>query len=95
MFGDFNPFAHIIVADWFEPKGRKHHTGCVYQNGEWLFEAASKADFDSLDRKSWFAEVTYKNTTIYATFDGTNPDESLTEINVCQTVFYLRKPFVN
>ena len=95
LFGDFNPFAQIIVADWFDPKGRKHHTGCVYQDGEWLFEAASKADFDSLDRKSWFAEVTYKNTTIYATFEGTNPNESLTEINVRQTVFYPRKPFVN
>ncbi len=95
LFGDFNPFAQIIVADWFDPKGRKHHTGCVYQDGEWLFEAGSKADLDSLDRKSWFAEVTYKNTTIYATFDGTNPNESLTEINVRQTVFYPRKPFVN
>jgi len=95
LFGDFNPFAQIIVADWFDPKGRKHHTGCVYQDGEWLFEAASKADLDSMDRKSWFAELTYENTTIYATFDGNNPNESLTEINVRQTVFYPRKPFVN
>ncbi len=93
LFGDFNPFADEISGDWFNPKGRKHHTGCVYQDGQWLFEAASKKDLH--EKKSWFAEVTDKTTTIWATFDGANPNRSLTEINVRQTVFYPRKPFIN
>ena len=42
MFGGFNPFADEVKGDWFDPMGRKHHTGCVYIDGRWLFEAASK-----------------------------------------------------
>jgi hypothetical protein len=41
FFGDFNPFADPIRGDWFDPRGRKHHTGAVYLNGEWLTEAAT------------------------------------------------------
>ncbi len=39
FFGEFNPFADRIHGDWFDPRGRKHHTGAVYLNGEWLTEA--------------------------------------------------------
>jgi len=85
------------------PGGRKHHTGCVYQDGEWLFEAGKKADLfveagrfgEQKTDKAWFAEVGEKTTTVYATFGGSNPNESLTEVNVRQTVFYPRKPFLN
>jgi alpha-N-arabinofuranosidase len=38
-FGGFNPYDDLIRGDWFEPKGRPHHTGAVYLNGEWLVEA--------------------------------------------------------
>jgi len=41
LFGDFNPFADEIRGDWFNGKGRKHHTGAVYLNGDWLTEAVS------------------------------------------------------
>ncbi len=95
LFGDFNPFADEVTGDWFNPKGRKHHTGCVYQNGAWLFEAASKEDLDSLENKSWFAQVDDQSTIVWATFEGSDPNKSLTEVNVRQTVFYPRKPFVN
>ncbi len=40
FFGGFNPYTNLIRGDWFEPKGRPHHTGAVYLNGEWLIEAA-------------------------------------------------------
>jgi alpha-L-arabinofuranosidase len=40
FFGNFNPYTNEIRGDWFNPKGRKHHTGAVYLNGEWLVEAA-------------------------------------------------------
>ena len=41
FFGDFNPYNDLIHGDWFNPKGRPHHTGAVYLNGDWLIEAAS------------------------------------------------------
>ncbi len=41
LFSDFNPYADVIRGDWFEPKGRTHHTGAVYLNGEWLTEAVT------------------------------------------------------
>ena len=40
FFGAFNPYSDTIRGDWFEPRGRPHHTGAVYLNGEWLIEAA-------------------------------------------------------
>ena len=96
IFADFNPFGDEVNGDWFGPLGRKHHTGCVYIEGEWLFEAESKKDLQNPKwKKSWFAEVGDKVTTIWATFDKANPNEHLTEINVRQTVFYPRKPFTN
>jgi alpha-N-arabinofuranosidase len=39
VFGDFNPYADLIHGDWFDPKGRAHHTGAVYLDGQWLIEA--------------------------------------------------------
>jgi len=39
FFGDFNPYQDLIQGDWFDPRGREHHTGAVYLNGEWLTEA--------------------------------------------------------
>ncbi len=44
FFGNFNPFADEIHGDWFNGQGRKHHTGAVYLNGEWLTEAVSLDD---------------------------------------------------
>jgi hypothetical protein len=40
FFGSFNPYSDLIHGDWFDPKGRQHHTGAVYLNGDWLIEAA-------------------------------------------------------
>jgi len=41
FFGEYNPFNDLIHGDWFNPKGREHHTGAVYLNDEWLIEAAA------------------------------------------------------
>jgi len=41
MFGAFNPYSDVIRGDWFNPKGREHHTGAVYLEGEWFDEAAT------------------------------------------------------
>ncbi len=41
FFGQFNPYRDRIGGDWFNPKGRVHHTGAVYLKGHWLTEATS------------------------------------------------------
>src|ERR1039458_7137894 len=39
FFGSYNPYRDLIVGDWFNGKGRPHHTGEVYLNGKSLWEA--------------------------------------------------------
>jgi hypothetical protein len=107
FFGRFNPYSDLIHGDWFDPRGRQHHTGAVYLNGEWLTEAAKLDDVlkptagDAVVRPEgsgaplWFAEVDNENTTIWAQFKGVNPNEQLVEINVRRTVFYPEKPGMN
>jgi alpha-N-arabinofuranosidase len=100
LFGDFNPYSNLIAGDWFNPKGRDHHTGAVYLNGHWLTEAAKLEDVlkpagDVAEEQLWFAQVDSSNTTIWAQFKAVNPNESEVEINVRQTVFYPEKPGMN
>ena len=96
LFGTFNPFADEIRGDWFDPKGRKHHTGAVYLDGEWLVEAASLdevlAGTPSKLGPLWFAEVGEKTTRFHAQFPGVDPNERLVEVNVRRTVFYPDAP---
>ena len=44
FFADFNPYRDLIRGDWFDPRGREHHTGAVYLKGHWLTEAARLDD---------------------------------------------------
>ena len=90
FFGNFNPYADLIHGDWFDPRGREHHTGAVYLNGEWLTEAARLEDFMKEPGKTplWFGRVSTNTTTIWAQFPGVDPNAHLVEINVRQTVFY-------
>ena len=97
FFGGFNPYSDSIHGDWFDPRGRGHHTGAVYLNGDWLKEAATKADVErpSGTTSLWFAVVDVKSTTIWARFPGADPNKELVEINVRQTVFYPEKTGIN
>ena len=97
FFGDFNPYSDLIHGDWFNPRGRNHHTGAVYLNGHWLTEAANLSDvLKSIGNTPlWFGQVDDTNTTIWAQFGHVNPNETEVEINVRQTVFYPEKPGVN
>jgi alpha-N-arabinofuranosidase len=93
FFGAFNPYSDLIHGDWFVPKGRAHHTGAVYLNGDWLAEAASldnvmnSTGSDAL----WFGQVDKEDTTIWAQFKSVDPNREHVEINVRQTVFYPQK----
>ncbi|MGB2862131.1 MAG: DUF1565 domain-containing protein, partial [Sedimentisphaerales bacterium] len=97
FFGDFNPYSDLINGDWFNPKGRQHHTGAVYLNDHWLTEAAKQDDVlkPISNTPLWFGQVDNTNTTIRAQFDNVNPNEAEVEINVRQTLFYPDKTGVN
>jgi alpha-N-arabinofuranosidase len=97
FFGGFNPYNDLIHGDWFSPKGRQHHTGAVYLNGDWLTEAANLDDVlkPAATNALWFGQVDKENTTIWAQFQGVNPNEQLVEINVRRTVFYPEKTGMN
>jgi len=94
FFGSFNPYNDLIHGDWFNAKGREHHTGAVYLNGEWLTEAARREDVlqPTGETPLWFGQVEGESTTIWAQFKGVNPNEQLVEINVRRTVFYPDQP---
>jgi alpha-N-arabinofuranosidase len=94
FFGTFNPYADVLHGDWFEDKGRVHHTGAVYLNGAWLSEAATLDEVLKPvgDTPLWFARVDAKNTTLWAQCKGINPNADQVEINVRRTVFYPDRP---
>jgi len=97
FFGSFNPYSDLIHGDWFSARGRQHHTGAVYLNGDWLTEAARLDDVlkPAAAAALWFGQVDKENTTIWAQFKAVNPNEQLVEINVRRTVFYPEKPGMN
>jgi len=97
FFGNFNPYSDLIRGDWFDPKGRQHHTGCVYLNGNWMIEAIT---FDELKKPTdktplWFGKVEKDTTTIWAQFKSVNPNKEQVEINARKVVFYPNKNFIN
>jgi alpha-N-arabinofuranosidase len=97
FFGKFNPYSDLIHGDWFMDKGRAHHTGAVYLNGDWLTEAATIDDVMKPQGAAalWFGKVDQQNTTIWAQFKGVDPNAQSVEINVRQTVFYPKKTGIN
>ena len=97
FFGAFNPYADLIHGDWFEPKGRAHHTGAVYLDGEWLTEAAQLDDVLKPAGPSplWFGRVDKDTTTLWAQFGSIDPRAHLIEINVRPTVFFPEKTGVD
>lgn len=94
FFHGFNPYSDLIHGDWFDGRGRDHHTGAVYLNGAWLIEAGKLEDvlMPVGSAPAWFARVDRANTTILAQFPGVNPNRQHVEINVRRTVFYPDKP---
>ena len=96
FFGAFNPYADLIHGDWFDPRGRQHHTGAVYLNGVWLTEAARLEDVVKPANPGasllWFGKVEKDTTTLWAQFKDIDPNSQLVELNVRKTVFYPDKP---
>ena len=97
FFASFNPYGDLIHGDWFNPKGRQHHTGCVYLNGSWMVEAISLDELMKPAGQSplWFGQVGKDTTTIWAQFREVNPNNEQVEINTRKVVFYPDKNFIN
>ncbi|MDX9883533.1 MAG: right-handed parallel beta-helix repeat-containing protein [Prolixibacteraceae bacterium] len=99
FFGNYNPYTDIIHGDWFNDKGRSHHTGEVYLNGRSLWEAAlfehvlnpPKQELrpqETSQPNFWYCESDKENTYLFANFGDKDPNEELVEINVRQSCFY-------
>lgn len=99
IFGEYNPYKDLVRGDWFNDKGRVHHTGEVYLNDKSLWEMEllekvlrPRAVEDNYDPAgstyTWFCESDEAHTYIYANFQGANPNKELVEINVRKACFY-------
>ncbi len=106
FFGDYNPYKDIIHGDWFNDKGRIHHTGDVYLNGKSLWEVenlekvlnpvAVEGNFDPEGSTyTWYCESDDENVSIYANFQEADPNRETVEINVRKTCFYPEKNNIN
>lgn len=80
LFGPYNPYKDVIVGDWFDGKGRPHHTGDVYRNGVSLNESNLLERVlapDAAAPNPWFAKVDDQNTYIYAVVNRYRPPPSI------------------
>lgn len=96
-FGTFNPFASTVHGDWFDARGRVHHRGMVYLNGEWMAEAASCEEVvkPMTATPLWFASVDPTSTVIRAQFKDVDPNRADVEIAKRYTVFTPEKTNIN
>ncbi|MFO7668177.1 MAG: right-handed parallel beta-helix repeat-containing protein [Bacteroidales bacterium] len=106
FFGDYNPYSDSIHGDWFNNRGRIHHTGEVFLNGKSFYEKERldlvqepRVDADAKDPEgtayTWYCENNDDFTTIWANFHQVNPNRELTEITTRRTCFYPEQPGVN
>jgi len=99
LFSNYNPYKDLVKGDWFNDKGRSHHTGEVYLNGKSLWEMEilekvlkPKSLEDNKDpvgsTYTWFCESDDEYTYLYANFHDADPNTELVEINVRKSCFY-------
>jgi hypothetical protein len=106
FFGGYNPYTDLIYGDWFDDRGRIHHTGEVFLNNKSLYEKETLekvihpvAGKDTRDTEgstyTWYCENNGEETTIWANFHHYNPNRELVEISVRRTCFYPDKPGID
>ncbi len=91
FFGSYNPYTDVIAGDWFDDRGRPHHTGEVYLNSDSLWEShllERVLNPEAGSKYTWFTESDSENTYIYANFQGKDPNRETVEINVRDSCFY-------
>lgn len=96
IFGDFNPYADTLNGAWLK-RGKWCHTGEVYLNDVALMETQSLENvlLNQTKQALWYSKVNRDSTWLWANFGGLDPNNELVEINVRQSVFYPKVPFIN
>jgi len=106
FFGSYNPYREIIYGDWLFTRNKVFHTGEVYLNGKSMYETVlldgvmNPAECEtSMDKPwsihTWFCAADDKETIIWANFQGEDPRNGNTEINVRPFVFWPGKNLTN
>jgi alpha-L-arabinofuranosidase len=85
FFGDYNPFALKLSGGWLN-YGQWHTRGDVYHEGEAFYEKET-AEEVSRSPQTWHAHVDGDQTIIRANFGKADPNKTLTEINVRESLF--------
>ena len=86
IFGAYNPFLKNVSGAYLN-WGGDAHLGGVYLDGIPLKERHARSAFTTASM-SWYTEHNGSTTTIWAQFDGKDPNAGLAEINVRETVFH-------
>lgn len=105
FFNGYNSCNDLVQGDWCD-NFSKVHTADLFYNGKSLFEMDSlekvihPSAFERTKDKegslhTWYCEVDSATTTIWANFQGGNPNKSVTELSIRRTCFYPDKPWVN
>ncbi len=104
VFNGEDPFSELISGDWY--RGVSKHRGDVYLNGRAMYEAVCLDDviLPKIYEKSWekemslyvwYAEKNDDSITIYANFQGLDPNRENVEITVRRNCFYPQKTGVD
>ncbi len=93
VFGDYNPFGLSVDGD-FQTYGFEHTRGAVYLDGHALAQATDIPGLAATPM-TWSAHVEDGLTSIRANFGAQDPNESLTEINVRELIFFPTRLGVN
>lgn len=86
FFGGSNPFKTYVDGGWLM-FGHEYHLGEVYLDGESYCEKTNLKEVYA-SSKTWYTEDRDTATFIYANFNGTDPNTTLTEINVRECIFF-------
>ncbi|GAA1007748.1 hypothetical protein Aple_071350 [Acrocarpospora pleiomorpha] len=85
-FGDYNPYATGQPQGGGDGVFPGYTAGDVYLNEQAYYEKATLGNVEAAPG-TWYTEVSGGTTTIYANFDGADPNAKLAEINVRRQVF--------
>jgi len=99
-FGNYNPYTTFVWGDWLDQL-KPCHTGEVYLNDKSLYEVTTLEDVLNpvINDASWDKDFTVytwytcqdeetEEISIYANFQGLNPNDENVEINVRPNCFY-------
>lgn len=103
VFDGYNPYTILVYGDWYFARADKH-TGCVYLNGQALYETATLEECirgevyecswePERSTLKWYARQDEEadETVIYANFQGADPNRETVEINVRRECFFPSK----